>query len=279
MTPRARELSYPLNDAFYRLAWVEFGDPAATPVVCVHGLTLSGRDFDPLAEGLADQFRVILVDLPGRGRSEWLPDAALYTVPNYVVALTHVLAAVGTPVRFVGTSLGGICGMALAAMANTPIARLVLNDIGPFIPKAALARIGDYLQDVPTFPDIAALEAHLREIHAPFGELTVDQWSRIAHHSARTLPDGRVTLHYDPAIAAAYVATEPADIDLWPYWERIKTPTLVIRGGNSDILEIPTLARMEKSGAQSFVIPGVGHAPALADPQSISVVRRFFLRR
>lgn len=279
MTPRPQELRYLLDGAFYRLAWVEFGNPDAPPVVCVHALTLSSRDFDPLAEALADAFRVICPDLPGRGRSEWLPAAPMYNPASYVTALSHLLAVIGGPVSWVGTSLGGICGMLVAAATGQPITRLVLNDVGPFIPATALARIAGYLKDTPTFPDLAALEAHLRTIHGSFGALTVDQWSRIAQHSARTLPDGRVALHYDPAIVSAFSDAEPADVVLWPIWERINVPVLVVHGAVSDVLTGETVARMEKSGAKTYTVPGVGHAPALADAQSIAAVRRFLSAR
>jgi pimeloyl-ACP methyl ester carboxylesterase len=269
---RAGAVHYLLAGAFYRMAWVEFGDRAAPPVICVHGLTRNGRDFDTLAEALSDRFRVICPDLPGRGASEWLPDPALYQPPSYVVALGHLLAAVGRPVHWVGTSLGGICGMLVAAAAGQPIARLVLNDVGAFIPKAALARIRGYIGDMPEFDDLAALEAHLRRVHAPFGALTDAQWRHLATHSARTLPNGKLALHYDPAIAAPIVAAEPADVALWPFWQRVTIPTLTIRGASSDLLLAETLTQM---GGASYVVADAGHAPALMDTASIAVIRDF----
>ena len=133
---RERDLHYLSGSGFFRLAWTEWGDPAAPAVVCVHGLTRQGRDFDVLAEALAMAFRVVCVDLPGRGRSDWLPEPAMYVLPTYVAALSHLLAVVGRPVGWVGTSLGGLCGMAIAAAAGQGIGRLVVNDVGPFIPAA-----------------------------------------------------------------------------------------------------------------------------------------------
>jgi pimeloyl-ACP methyl ester carboxylesterase len=269
---RTGSVQYLLAGAFHRMAWVEFGDPAAPPVVCVHGLTRNGRDFDPLADALADRFRVICPDLPGRGASGWLPDPALYQPLSYVQALAHLLAVIGRPVMWVGTSLGGICGMLVAAAPGQPIARMVLNDIGPFIPQAALARIRDYIGDTPEFADDAALEAHLRRVHAPFGALTDAQWAHLAAHSARRLPNGKLALHYDPAIAAPIRAAEPADAILWPVWERIDIPVMTIRGASSDLLLPETLTRM---GGQSHIVADAGHAPALMDADSIGAIRRF----
>ena len=164
MEPRPGETRYLLGGAYRRMAHVAWGDPAAPAVLCVHGLTRTGRDFDPLARALAETHHVICPDLPGRGGSDWLPDATLYTPASYVQALSHLLAAVGRPVAWVGTSLGGICGMAVAAMPGHPVARLVLNDIGPHIPAAALRRIRDYIGAAPAFDGLPALERHLRAV-------------------------------------------------------------------------------------------------------------------
>jgi len=276
MWPRPGEVRYLLNGAFYRMAYVECGNPAAPPVVCVHGLTRNGRDFDPLAEALAARFRVICPDLPGRGASEFLPDPALYQPASYVVALAHLLAQIGGKVMWVGTSLGGICGMMVAAASGQPITRMVLNDVGPQIPATALRRIRDYMMLAPeTFPDMATLEAHLRMIHAPFGRLSDAQWAHLAKHSARRLRDGRIALHYDPAIAEPIRATMPTDLDLWAVWQRIGIPMLAIRGADSELLLPEVLARMEESGAKARVVPEAGHAPALMDAPTIGAVKAF----
>lgn len=278
MWPRKGELRYPLGGRFYTLAWGETGSPSAPPVLCVHGLTRNARDFDTLADGLSDRFLVICPDLPGRGRSEWLADPALYQPASYVVALSHLLAAINRPVAWVGTSLGGICGMLTAAMPGAPITRLVLNDIGPAIPAAALARIRDYMGAAPaSFPTLAALEQHLRRVHAPFGALTDAQWAHLARHSHRQLPDGTLGLHYDPAIATPILAAEPTDVDLWAVWDQIAVPRLVLRGESSDLLEESTFARMGQSGATTRLVRGAGHAPALMDSASIGAVRSFLL--
>jgi pimeloyl-ACP methyl ester carboxylesterase len=277
---RKNSVSYLLGTAFYRMAYVEFGNPAAPAIICVHGLTRNGRDFDPLAEALADKFHVICPDLPGRGQSEWLPAGALYQPTTYVVALAHLLAALNKPVMWVGTSLGGICGMMTAAAANNPITRMVLNDIGPHIPAAALARIRAYMTAAPErFPSVAALDAHLRLIHAPFGQLTDAQWGHLARHSARNVLDvehgGAYALHYDPKIADPIRESVPLDVDMWPIWDLINIPVLAIRGESSDLLLPETFERMKEEGAETLTIPHAGHAPALMDEASIAAVRDF----
>lgn len=275
---RQHALRYVQAGRFLRLAWTEWGAPDAPPVVCVHGLTRTGRDFDELARGLAADFRVICPDLPGRGRSDWLPASETYAMPVYVQALSHLLAHIGRPVGWVGTSLGGLCGMAIAAMPEHPIRRLVLNDIGPFLPAAALARIAAYMGAAPqAFDDLAAVEAALRLAHAPFGRLSDAQWAAMAAHSVRSLPDGRLALHYDPRIGDPMRAQAPADIDLWPQWETVRIARLVLRGIDSDLLLPDTFARMMAEGAQGHVVQDAGHAPALMDPPTIDIVRAFLL--
>jgi pimeloyl-ACP methyl ester carboxylesterase len=271
------EVPYLLNGAFRKLAYVSFGAPDRPPVMCVHGLTRNARDFDVLARALAKDHFVICPDLPGRGASDWLPAGGLYQPASYVVALGHLLAAIGRPVAYIGTSLGGICGMALAASENAPIDKLVLNDIGPFIPAAALARIRDYmaLGDPPAFADLGEVEDYLRRVHAPFGPMTDADWQHMARTSVRPAPDGKFLLHYDPRIAEPIRANEPADTDLWPLWSAIRTSVLAIRGAESDLLLAETLERMEQSGARGYVVPGVGHAPSLTDAASVDRIAAF----
>ena len=274
MQPIERECSYLLAGAFHRLAFVQWGTPDRPLVVCVHGLSRQGRDFDTLARSRADRYCVICPDLPGRGRSAWLPDPSLYALPSYVAALSQLLAMLDREVAWVGTSLGGLCGMALAAASGTPIRRMVLNDIGPFLPRAALERIASYVGTVPDFAGMAELEAFLRRVHATFGALTDAQWSQMAQASARRRPDGRLTLHYDPALTIPLRATPPQDTEMWTLWDAIGIPMLTLRGETSDLLLPETLARMSKRSAV-HTGAGAGHAPALMDPPTIGVVRAF----
>ncbi len=274
MQPTEHATHYWLQGSFRRLAYVAWGERTSPPVLCVHGLTRTGRDFDVLAAALADRFHVICPDLPGRGRSDWLPDGMLYQPLTYVAALAHVLAAIGRKVDWVGTSLGGICGMLTAASPGAPVGRMVLNDIGPFVPEVALARIRDYVGAVPVFADQDAAEAYLRRVHAPFGALTDAQWAHLARTSTRTLPDGTLTLHYDPAIAVPMQAAPVQAIDMWPVWDAITAPMLVLRGAESDLLLPETLTRMGDKAA-THVVAACGHAPALMDAATIAVVRAF----
>ncbi|MDW7711065.1 MAG: alpha/beta hydrolase [Deferrisomatales bacterium] len=262
---------------FHRVAYHEWGDPAnPRVVVCVHGLTRNGRDFDVLASALAGLFRVACPDLPGRGQSEWLPHPAGYAYPVYLSDMVALLARLdGTAVDWVGTSLGGLLGMMLAAQPGTPLRRLVLNDVGPFLPKKSLRRIGEYVGADPRFADFRGLEGYLREVHAPFGPLTGEQWQHLAKHSARGLPDGTLALHYDPGIGAAFRASSLEDVDLWTVWDAVRCPVLVLRGAESDLLTRETAEEMARRGPRARVVelPGVGHAPALLEERQVETVR------
>jgi pimeloyl-ACP methyl ester carboxylesterase len=256
-------------------------------VICVHGLTRNGRDFDPLAGALAEAgFLVVCPDMVGRGKSEWLAAPEGYGLPQYCADVTSLIARLGVErVDWVGTSMGGLIGMMLAAQANTPLGRLVLNDVGPFIPQAALARIASYAGADPWFADLAEAEDYLREIHAPFA-LSDAHWRHLTEHSVRPADeladDGRgggLRLHYDPAILTS-LGTEPfEDVDLWPVWDKIEQDVLVVRGAESDLLLAETAAEMAARGPRAEVveIPGCGHAPGLMDPQQIAVVRDWLL--
>lgn len=276
---RQGTLRYLLGGAgFLALRWWEWGPADGPVVVCVHGLTRCGRDFEALAETLAAEgMRVICPDLPGRGASDWLPDPTLYAVGSYAAALTHLIARIDGPVDWVGTSLGGVLGMMLAAAPHTPLRRLVLNDTGFHVAQPAIARIHDYLRDAPeSFPDIAALEAHLRRIHAPFGALSDADWRHLAEISALPAPGGGLRMHYDPALAEPILAGPPEALDLAPLWDAVALPTLVLRGAESDLLTAETAAAMAQRPAVRLVtIPGVGHAPALLDAAQVQEVARF----
>ncbi|MBK1660955.1 alpha/beta fold hydrolase [Paracraurococcus ruber] len=274
---RRNRLRFMLPHGFFTLAWTEWGPEDGAPVLCVHGLTRNGRDFDALAAALAGTGRRVLCpDLPGRGGSDFLPDPALYVPPTYVAALSHLLARLDGPVDWVGTSLGGICGMAVAATPGNPIRRLVLNDIGAHVPKDSVARIGDYLGQATEFADLPALEAHLRRVHAPFGALTDAEWHHLAETSARAAPGGGVALHYDPAIALPFRGAPAQDMDLSPLWERVTAPVLLLRGADSDLL-LPETARAmaARPGVRLVEIPGCGHAPALMEAGQIGLVAAF----
>jgi pimeloyl-ACP methyl ester carboxylesterase len=282
--PEFRELDVQcLSPAgLHRVAYTEWGDPANDRVlVCVHGLARVGRDFDALAQALGGTYRVVCPDIVGRGRSARLLDPMHYQIPQYVADMVTLLARLNArTVQWVGTSMGGLIGMALAAQPATPISRLVLNDVGPILRAEALKRIADYIGQAPTFPDFAAAEAYIRAVSAPFGLTSDAQWRRLAETSV--VRDGNVyRLHYDPAIAVPLKAqqTGSTDIDLWPLYEAIRCPTLVVRGALSDLLDRTTHQEMASRGPRATLaeIPNVGHAPMFMDEAQIAIVRNFLL--
>jgi len=264
---------------FHKVVYYEWGEPTAPVVLCVHGLTRNGRDFDALAEALAAKGkRVIAPDIVGRGQSDRLLNPALYGYPQYCADMAALIARLGvTTLDWVGTSMGGLIGMTLAAQAHTPIRKLVMNDVGPFIPKASLERLASYVGTDPHFATLKELENYLRQIHAPFGNLTDADWAHMAEHSHTLLPDGQFALAYDPAIAMAFKGVPVQDVNLWPFWDMLKCETLVLRGANSDLLLPETAAEMTRRGPKATLveIPNAGHAPALLDPQQISIVSNF----
>jgi len=267
----------------HRLSYLEWGD-AASPrtLVCVHGLTRVGRDFARLAEALAPRWRVVAPDLPGRGESDRLRDPMLYAVPQYVADMVTLIARLDVEgVAWVGTSLGGLVGMALAAQPQSPIERLVLNDAGPVIAKSALERIDAYLGDAGEFADLDAAIAYIRKVAEPFGPHSEEDWRFLTENVVRRGADGRLRLHYDPAIAEPYRRALPEkDLELWPLYDAIRCPVLVLRGERSDLLARETCEAMRARGPRAEVveIPGVGHAPTLLDHAQIAIVRAFLER-
>jgi len=264
-------------DRRYALSYADWGGPgAARTVICVHGLTRNARDFDHLATVLAQDMRVICPDVIGRGLSDRLQDPAHYALPTYVAHMLQLIRELELEtVDWIGTSMGGLIGMGVAATEGSPIRRLVLNDVGPFLPKAALESINGYVGRDPRFADLAELEAYLRRIHAGFGPLTDAQWRHMATHSAREHPDGGLGLSYDQRLATAMREGPIHDIDLWPVWDAIRCPVLVIRGANSDLLLPETAREMTERGPRAKLVelPGIGHAPALMADDQIALVR------
>jgi pimeloyl-ACP methyl ester carboxylesterase len=268
---------------FHDMAYVEWGDRDNDRVlVCVHGLTRCGRDFDILAAAMADRYRVICPDVVGRGRSGWLRDKAGYAIPQYCADMVTLLARVqAKTLHWLGTSMGGLIGMVLASQEGTPVSRLVLNDVGPVLSGAAIARIGEFLGQAPRFASVDEAEAYVRAVSTPFGALTDAQWRHLTVHTLRTLADGRFEMAYDPAIAAPFQRDlgDQRDIDLWPIYDAIACPTLVLRGEQSDLLSAATALAMAERGprARLVEVAGVGHAPMLMDAAQIEAVRSFLL--
>ena len=263
---------------FHWMRYVEWGDPRNPRVlVCVHGLTRCGRDFDTLAAQLSDAYRVVCPDVVGRGHSDWLRDPADYTYPLYCHDMATLVASLhAETVDWVGTSMGGIIGMIMAGYPGSPVRKLVMNDVGSFIPRAALERIGSYVGAEPTFESLEHLEAAIRAT-SPFGPLTDAQWRHLSLHVARQ-EEGRWRFRYDPGIGLNFHAAAPADIDLRPYWNLVHGPVLVIRGEESDLLTPATLAEMRaRPHVEALVVPKTGHCPMLMDDAQVHAVRHFLL--
>ncbi|MGE3622500.1 MAG: alpha/beta fold hydrolase [Bdellovibrionales bacterium] len=267
---------------FHRIAYTEWGGASSSgrpPIVCVHGLTRNGRDFDYVGRALAGETKVYCPDIAGRGKSDALADPVHYNYAQYLNDMTALIARTGADsVDWIGTSMGGIIGMLLAAEKNTPIRRLIVNDIGPFVPLLALKRIGAYTGTQPDFANTGDVEKYMRQIYAPFGELSDENWRHLATHGTRTLPSGRLALAHDPAIAQALLTLEH-DVDLWAAWDRIRCPVLVLRGLKSDILPSEVAQDMTLRGPRAKLVefPKIGHAPALMDPTHLSIITEFLL--
>lgn len=256
----------------------------ARPAICAHGFSRTGRDFDALAAALAADRPVYCPDTAGRGRSGWLADRNLYNYDQYMrdaaTLIGHVTARVDADdargVDWIGTSMGGMLGMMLAAQPNTPVRRLVLNDIGPRIGAAAVNAIGEYLCREHVFDALDEYQAYLMDIYAGFGDLSDAQWRHLAAHSCREV-DGRIVPHYDPQIASAFEQTAEQDIEVWELWGAVSVPTLVLRGAESQLLAPETAEEMVAMRPDTRVveIQGAGHAPALMSDREIGIVRDF----
>jgi pimeloyl-ACP methyl ester carboxylesterase len=282
VAPRRRSVQCASTRGLHRIAYLEWGDPRNRDVlVCVHGLTRSSRDFDDLARALCGTFRVVCPDIAGRGDSDRLADPSLYAAPQYVSDMVTLIARLDVDaVNWVGTSLGGLVGMALAAQAQSPIARLVLNDAGPVVSRASLERIAGYLGTKMQFQSLEEAEAYMRVISAPFGPHSDAQWRFLTETWLRRNDDGTWRAHYDPRIAETFRAALPEkDLELWHAYDAVRCPTLVLRGEHSDLLSRATTKEMSARGPRAKVVEirGVGHAPTLMHPDQIALVRDFLL--
>ena len=281
--PRRRSVLCASPAGLHRIAYREWGDPRNRDVlVCVHGLTRSSRDFDELARTLCSQLRIVCPDVAGRGDSDRLADPKLYTWTQYVADMVTLIARLDVEaVNWLGTSLGGLVGMALAALGGSPVKRLVLNDAGPVVAKAALERIGSYVGEQRRFATLEEAESYVRTIAAPFGPHSDAQWRFLAETWVRREEDGSWRPHYDTRIAEAFRATMPEkDLKLWPLYEAVRCPTLLVRGEHSDLVSRQTAAEMARRGPKAKVVEirGVGHAPTFLHPDQIAVVRDFLLQ-
>lgn len=268
-----------------RMAYWEWGD-AHNPrvLVCVHGLARQARDFDMLAQALSEHYRVVCPDVVGRGQSDWLADPSGYQIPAYVADMVTLLARLDArTVHWVGTSMGGLIGLALASLKGSPITRLVLNDVGPTIQHEALVRIGAYLGQAPRWHTVDEAADYLHTISASFGPHSRAQWLALSRPMLRPDGDG-FRLHYDPDLAVPFKSITPeiaaaGEAMTWAAYDAIDCPTLLLRGADSDLLSPATAAAMTQRGPKARLVEfaGVGHAPTLVAAEQIAVVRDFLL--
>jgi pimeloyl-ACP methyl ester carboxylesterase len=280
------------------MAYWEWGDPqGAHVVVCAHGLSRQGRDFDVLAQALLARsdrsLRVVCPDVVGRGRSDWLKDPMGYQVPSYASDMLALLAQLQgeAPVQtldWLGTSMGGLIGMVICGSRDlplpVPVRKLVLNDVGPVIQWQALQRIGTYLGNTGKFESVEEAAGAMWAISTGFGPHTPEQWLALSQAMVRRLPEGGFTLHYDPAIAVPFrEVTEQSAAQgqavLWQLYDNIQSQTLLTRGAGSDLLSKDTALSMTQRGPRARLVEfeGVGHAPMFVAGDQVNAVTSFIL--
>jgi pimeloyl-ACP methyl ester carboxylesterase len=284
--PRLHHVQALSPSGLHRMAYWEWGDPSNSRVlVCAHGLTRQGRDFDTLARAFSERYRVVCPDVVGRGESDWLSDPSGYALPQYVADMVVLMARLNaSQLDWVGTSMGGLIGLALASLPGSPLRRLLLNDVGPSIELDAVQRIGSFVGQQMHF---ASVEEGARAIHAVsqgFGRFTEAEW--LALNRPMFKPEGAgngVRLHYDPAIGQNLRAVKAAvvaagEVQLWDAWDRLSLPVMVIRGADSDLLSSATATSMTLRGpkARLVTLPGVGHAPMLDRAEQLAPLLAFF---
>ena len=274
----------------HHMSYKEWGDVDNPEIlICAHGVTRVGDDFDVLAAALSDHYRVICPDVVGRGRSGRLLNAQLYTVPQYVSDMITLIARVSAhneaaKIDWFGTSMGGLIGMALASLPGNPVRKLVLNDIGPTLDPAALLRIGDYIGQDLKFPDFDTAARFVREVSLSFGEHSDEQWRKLASDVLRQQADGQWVRHYDMGLAQPFRSATPQtakadEAALWACYDAIVCPTLLIRGADSDLLSRETAREMAGRGPRATLveIPNVGHAPTFIHDDQIAIARQFLI--
>lgn len=299
LQPRLDHVICPHPEGQHRMAYWTWGDPTASDVVlCVHGLTRQGRDFDRLARGLVEAspqaLLVVCPDVAGRGQSDWLPESALYQVPQYAADMLtllghlHAAAPIGR-LDWVGTSMGGLIGMAICGQSGlpmpAPVRRLVLNDVGPAITWTSIERMQQFVGRFGRYADLAEAASVLRALSLGFGPVPADIWLELSSHMVRPLPEGGVTLHYDPAIGEPLRALTPeaaqaGEAVFWSIYDQIQAEVLLIRGQESDLLVPSTAQAMTERGPRARLIEwaGIGHAPTMTTPEHIGVLSDFLLQ-
>lgn len=286
----------------HRMVYTEWGEPDNPKVlICAHGLTRTGRDFDILAGALAGHYRVICPDIAGRGKSDWLQNHKDYRFVQYVSDMVTLIARLNVAeVHWLGTSLGGMIGMMLASQTDSPIKRLVVNDIGPQISREGLRNIVTYVGEDISWATLEEAVAYVKAVSLSFGEHSEEQWRFLTEPCVKQRPDGRWQFVYDPGIAPfrspdapernrrmrtmarfflRFVPENHPSLNMWPMYERIQCPTLVLRGAQSALLSRQSWLKMGETGpkAKLIEIPNVGHAPTFLHTDNIKLVSDFLV--
>lgn len=285
------------EEGFHKIVYREWEHSSQNPpIICVHGLTRNGLDFDDLAAYLHLKNRHVFVpDIVGRGESDWLKNPLHYNYEQYLADLNTLIARVNSEsIDWIGTSMGGLLGMILASLPQNPIRRLVLNDIGPQIPVKAITRLSQYAGQDPTFSNLDEAKQYFKRVYHDFGPLEESQWDKLTRDSVREIKPGSFVTKMDPGIKAAPASSKFAwqqvllhpykalqgtffDIDLWHLWHKVNCPILIIQGEQSDILPDHVVEKMQesKNHIEILKIAGVGHAPTLLDEVTHSKIEDF----
>lgn len=274
-------------DGLHRMFYKDWGDIENPNVlVCVHGVTRVSDDFDALARALIPHFRVVCPDIVGRGRSDWLRTPLNYQVQQYVCDMVTLLARINPGnLSFLGTSMGGMIGSALASLPHMPIRKLILNDVGPALNGTAIARIGQYIGQPIRFATFEEADQYIRSISAPFGEHTEDQWQKLSRDVLCQDKDGMWTRNYDLNLAVSMQAYSPEmaktmQTMMWAAYDAIACPTLLLRGADSDLVLSDTALQMTQRGPKAKLVEfeKVGHAPTLVHADQIAAIKEFLLK-
>ena len=288
MQPQIKMVQCLSPAGLHHMAYKQWGDPDNPEVlVCVNGVSRVSDDFDRLAKALSDRYRVICPDVVGRGRSSWLKNPQFYAVPQYVSDMVTLIARLDVErVDWFGTSMGGLIGMGLAAMPESPVRRMVINDVGPTLNFAALARIAEYLGTDRRFASFEEGVNYIRTVSAPFGPHSDEEWNKLARDVLVQEDGGQWRRHYDPALARPFQglteqSVQQGEAALWAAWDAIRCPVLLVRGAESDLLTRDTAEQMTRRGpkAELVELPGIGHAPTFMHEDQIALARRFLLRQ
>lgn len=290
LAPIEKSFRMSLGADYARIVYSDWGDPSGEPLLCVHGLTGNGHDFNVLARALVPQgYRLLAIDVPGRGRSDFLTDPLDYNYKNYIAVLDALLVKEGldypASVTWLGVSMGGLLGIRMAGLSNSPVKRLILNDIGPEVPADDLKLISAYIKPLYEFENF---DAFLQQVKATrglsYGHLSDDLWEEMARGIHRTLPNGKSSYAYDPNIAEMFYHQPIGELSNWPFWDRITAPTLIIRGGKSTLFPQALADRMMQRGPgakglttfQKF--DDCGHVPSLMAAEHIALIENWLVK-